>query len=163
MGRRAGEGGDMTSKEPRLRFSDPSSKTRPKASILIDILLHLPNGKILMVGGLGRSVLYDFQSDTFSAAPAMHAKYEQLNAFPLHNGKILFIGWSEFNPFIRPTSPSTELYDPATNTFVPGPVDRSENAFHWWPAKFIVDTATMLADGKILITHPDGVSVIYTP
>jgi hypothetical protein len=126
-----------------------------------DVLCALPNGKILMTGG-ERSTLYDFQSDTFSAAPAMHGRYDDLEVFELRNGKVLFIGWDEINMFLRPSPPATELYDPATNTFARGPVDRPTETYRW-PNEAFIDTTTMLADGRVLLTHPNGESVIYTP
>lgn len=77
----------------------------------------LPNGKILVVGGLTaaspeeRAELYDPETGTSAPTGAMNADRVQHTATLLANGKVLVIGG---NPN---SAPAAELYDPATNSW----------------------------------------------
>ena len=106
-----------------------------------------PNsGKILFAGGMGAfsgalssTELYDPATGKFSAGPAMHAACALCTATVIRSGKnagkILIAGG--YDPHGFPGS--TELYDPAANVFVPGPL------MH--PAR-VAFTATVIPSGK---------------
>jgi hypothetical protein len=97
-----------------------------------------PNsGKILFAGGMGAfsgalssTELYDPATGKFSAGPAMHAACALCTATVIRSGKnagkILIAGGIEKDTDKNGSGIfrklySTELYDPATNTFAPGP------------------------------------------
>ncbi len=129
-----------------------------------------PNaGKILIVGGGGRVVdlgtsetepvwasteLYDPLTNAFAAGPSMHGAREEHTATMIvagpSAGKILIAGGKNSN---RDFLASTELYDPASNTFADGPNLHGARR---------EDTATAIAPGpnagKILIAGGDGYS-----
>ncbi|MGH7879078.1 MAG: Kelch repeat-containing protein [Candidatus Binataceae bacterium] len=97
-----------------------------------------PNaGKILIAGGetndfhkLSSTELYDPTSNSFSPGPQMKAQRAQHAAITIasgaHAGKILIAGGAacHFKTEIAcgKVEASTEFYDPATNTFAPGPL-----------------------------------------
>jgi N-acetylneuraminic acid mutarotase len=79
----------------------------------------LPNGKVLVAGGettgvvyLSSAALYDPETDTWSAAPAMARASSLHTATVLANGKVLVVGGYN-GAYLK----SAELYDPATNTW----------------------------------------------
>lgn len=145
----------------------------------------LPNGQVLIVGGFGSvpipssgastalatAELYDPTSGSFNPTGSMAQPRGGHTATLLSSGKVLVIGGIiSISPTPTPDcNPSTttivsataELYDPATGTFTPAgnmTVAREEH------------TATLLGDGKVLITGgatgPLGVSPlaeIYDP
>ncbi len=100
-----------------------------------------PNaGKILIAGGFGESRrrplsttdLYDPASNRFTPGPTMSVAREEHTATMIaegpHAGKILIAGGIGTDEHYLA---STELYDPATNTFAPGPtmyVARNQDA-----------------------------------
>jgi hypothetical protein len=116
----------------------------------------LPNGKVLIAGGgpringgsysLASAELYDPVTGTFSATGSMTVERLFHTATLLNNGKVLIAGGirlvvgAALSDITFPTS--AELYDPATGTFAPTG-DRN---------KRFADTATLLANGKVLFT-----------
>jgi hypothetical protein len=119
----------------------------------------LPNGKVLIAGGIVRgeggllipqasAELYNPATGTFSATGSMTVPRNRHIATLLNNGKVLIVGGS------RPISPgetccaawppyqSAELYDPSTETFT-ATGDMIEPG---------AETATLLPDGRVLIT-----------
>jgi Galactose oxidase, central domain len=60
----------------------------------------------------------------------------------LSDGKVLIVGGVESGDTVSQTTPTTELYDPATGTFTPTGSLAVARAGH---------TATLLNDGKVLI------------
>ncbi|MGH7813078.1 MAG: Kelch repeat-containing protein [Candidatus Binataceae bacterium] len=125
-----------------------------------------PNtGKILIAGGNGYSFtghghsgtlasteLYDPVANTFAPGPSMNAARESATATVIDSGpnagKILIAGGLGES---RAPLSSTELYDPASNTFAPGPAMKVARQEH---------TATVIAcgpnAGKILIAGGIG-------
>ena len=105
-----------------------------------------PNaGKVLIAGGSlytdapASTELYDPMSNTFVSGPPMNVARESATATAIASGpnagKILIVGG--FGGNHTPLS-STELYDPATNRFTPGPTMNVARRFH---------TATAIASG----------------
>lgn len=117
----------------------------------------LNDGKVLLAGGhnwtgeLASSELYDPVTDAFSPAGTLSSTRRNHTATRLPNGKVLIaggatsIGAPPWTVFLA----STELYDPATNTFGPAGAMISDRAFH---------TATLLRNGKVLIAGGMGTS-----
>jgi len=110
----------------------------------------LPNGRVLIAGGfagdhnfLASTELYDFTTNSFVASAgtaAMNTGRQDAAAALLPNGKVLIAGGvaAGGNPLA-----STELYDPATNSFALKTA--AMNAAHDGA------TATLLPNGKVLI------------
>jgi len=107
----------------------------------------LPNGKVLVAGGLDDTVtalasaeLYDPASGTWTPTGSLGGARDRHGAILLFNGKVLVAGGQDDtgNPL-----PSAELYDPASGT--------------WTPTGSIGDggshsTETLLPNGKVLVT-----------
>jgi hypothetical protein len=113
----------------------------------------LPNGKVLVAGGadnvsgpIATAELYDPIADTWGpASPMLRTRYRH-TATLLPNGKVLVAGGfrnSSFIPGYQPPDPTTELYDPATDTWAPGAPMSMPHAYH---------AATLLGDGAVLVT-----------
>jgi len=122
----------------------------------------LPNGKVLIAGGDGpggttsSTELYDPATNTLAAGPTMSAARDWATATFLPNGKVLIAGGELFANGDRTVLTSTDLYDPATNTFAAGPAmnaARSDAA------------ATLLPNGKVLIAGGLGLNSteLYDP
>src|SRR3989440_3190307 len=110
----------------------------------------LPNGKVLVVGGVNTSnnflrsaELYDPATGMWSPTPLLAAVHSGHTATLLPNGKVLVAG--------NFTSIPAELYDPASGTWsATGNLGR---AFH---------TATLLPNGKVLVAGGDNGTVLAT-
>ena len=112
----------------------------------------LPNGKVLMVGGGGRTPeLYDPGSGTFTATGSTTVYRYLHTATLLANGKVLIAGGWNASAAVT----SAELYDPSVGTFAPTgsmTVPRYLN------------TATLLLDGKVLVAGGgDASAELYDP
>src|SRR5260370_840437 len=112
----------------------------------------LPDGKVLIAGGFGdagvlsSTELYDPATNTFApsnATPEMNSARVADTATLLPGGKVLIAGGFNFITF--PSLSSTELYDPATNTFA------ASNATPVMNSMREIGTATLLPNGKVLI------------
>jgi hypothetical protein len=107
----------------------------------------LPNGKVLIAGGvsgpagsyLATAELYDPSSGTFSAAGNMTRARTGHTATLLNTGQVLIAGGSAGHGY----ETTAELYDPSAGTFTPTG-DMTEPG---------CETATLLANGKVLITR----------
>ncbi len=106
----------------------------------------LPSGKVLISGGVSSgpsafasAELYDPSTGTFSATGDMTTPRVGHIATLLNNGKVLIASGVSSNGFVA----SAELYDPSTGTFTPTG-DLTEPG---------AETATLLANGKVLITR----------
>ena len=108
----------------------------------------LPNGKVLVTGGLGATgnldstELYDPASGTWSMAAPMRISRYGHTATLLADGRVLAIGGNLGDPNFSHFN-SVELYDPVTDTwvFLPG-LSRTPSGH----------TATLLQNGKVLVT-----------
>ncbi|WNG47590.1 hypothetical protein F0U60_28300 [Archangium minus] len=122
----------------------------------------LPNGKVLVVGGLGGSTLlasaelYDPSTGAWTPAGSLQTVRYRHTATLLPNGKVLVAGgyadgWTEN---------SVELYDPETNSWTQKASMNESRAGH---------TATLLPDGKVLVvsgevnTEPVYTFELYNP
>ena len=120
----------------------------------------LPNGKVLIAGGyafgaLGSTELYDPATNTFAAAastPVMNTARNDATATLLPNGQVLIAGGDNDSSSLS----STELYDPASNTFAAAASTPVMNT-----ARFGA-TATLLPNGEVLIAGGDNGSLSST-
>lgn len=116
----------------------------------------LPNGTWLLCGGVGDNndpqaacEIYDPLTDTFTPSAPMASPRMGHTATLLGNGKVLVCG-GLVALTVTPTQLSaihdatnlTEIYDPATNTWSPGPNLTTPRAGH---------AAMLRADGKVLL------------
>ena len=116
----------------------------------------LPDGKVLVAGGLSGSTgpdglggtvvasaeLYDPVTGTWTNTGSMHARRFQQTATLLSDGKVLVAGGID-GPFGSGTElASAELYDPATGTWT------TTGSMH---TGRVYQTATLLPDGKVLV------------
>jgi len=152
-------------------FASTGSMTTPRRGHTATLL---PDGKVLIVGGgpttlsagtyaLASAELYDPATGKFTVTGSMTEARSQHNATLLKNGKVLITGGYRLVAFPLGVTgaavfdvrfPSTaELYDPATGLFRPA---GTSGAF--------CDTATLLSDGRVLITmrDPDQDRVSHT-
>jgi N-acetylneuraminic acid mutarotase len=112
----------------------------------------LQSGKVLVAGGqnasgyIATTELYDPVSDRWTMAARMDAGYAGPYATLLANGMVLFAGGSTFG------DGRGELYNPAT--------DRWSNA---GTAARNTQTATRLADGRVLTTGQGKEAHLYDP
>jgi hypothetical protein len=117
-------------------------------------------GKVLIAGGccdtsdkqLSSTELYDPATNSFAAASAcavMKTAREDPTATLLISGKVLIAGGYRHSAHSGQGNAlsSTELYDPATNSFADGPAMNT--------ARY-GSTATLLASGKVLIAGGNG-------
>jgi hypothetical protein len=113
----------------------------------------LPNGKVLIAGGWNTSMhidltsteLYDPVTNTFAASastPVMNTARDQAAAVLLPNGKVLIAGGEAIGAIFS----STELYDPATNTFAAAASTPVMNT-----AREFTSAIVLLPNGKVLI------------
>lgn len=110
----------------------------------------LPNGDLLLVGGVGdggnpwplnSAELYDSASGNFTLTGSLATARTSHTATLLPNGKVLIAGG--VTGISSPTIlSSAELYDPASGTFSPAGSLNVARAAH---------TATLMTDGKVLI------------
>ena len=126
----------------------------------------LPNGKVLIAGGMSGSnyalasaEIYDPSTGTFAATGHMHRARHRHTATLLNDGKVLIAGGA-LTDFSNSSLASAELYDSSTGVFIStGDMNRARFAH----------TATLLGDGTVLIdsSHPEseetGSSEGYNP
>jgi len=123
------------------------------------VAISLPNGKVLIAGGqvgigtgspaLASTELYDPVTNSFAppgSTPAMNVARSGATAILLPNGKVLIAGGVEGTSVLA----STELYDPAAQSFVPTGSTPTMNVAR------ALATATLLPNGKVLIAGGQG-------
>ncbi len=115
----------------------------------------LADGRVLIAGGfatgqvaLGSAELYDPRTGTFSRTGSLTTPRAQHSATLLADGRVLIAGGSNGNGAGGPLA-SAEVYDPKTGTFTATGPMTDGRAWH---------TATLLADGRVLVTGGDGAS-----
>lgn len=97
----------------------------------------LPNGKVLLVGWVFGTSIYDPASGSFTATPPpLYQHGNVATATLMSNGKVLVVGGAQ-------TPAAAELYDPSTNQFINTgqPLYPHGNGA----------TATLLNDGRVLV------------
>lgn len=105
----------------------------------------LPNGKVLVAGGVSgssktaSSELYDPATATWSPTGSMNLPRSGHTATLLRNGKVLVVAGDS-------TFKSAELYDSATGTWTTTGITAVGREFH---------TATLLPSGKVLLVGTD--------
>jgi len=117
----------------------------------------LPNGKVLVAGGLGpnscsstptsTAELYDAVSGTWSATGNLNTARSNHTATLLRNGQVLVAGGYAPQVFLN----SAELYDPATGMW------RPTGSFNTIRAN---DSATLLPNGKVLAVGASSAELI---
>ncbi len=134
-------------------FAPTGTMTTPRSGHTSTLLA---NGKVLIAGGgptligtgpfsLASAELYDPATRTFAATGSMTVERSEHNATLLKNGKVLITGGYRLDQSYSISYPDTaELYDPATGTFAPVGISGAS-----------CDTATLLLDGRVLITRRD--------
>ena len=124
-------------------FVPTGSMSKPRED---DTATLLANGKVLIAGGVGlaSAELYDPQTGKFSATGSMGKTREFFTATLLADGKVLIAGGlsSPVPSAASAVLASAELYDPQTGKF---------SATGSMTTPRYVHTATLLADGKVLI------------
>src|SRR6478609_1156308 len=116
----------------------------------------LPDGRVLIAGGmvengifLNSAELFDPAKGTFVATANMQSRRVGHSATLLPNGKVLIAGGLAGR--IREGGPgnvaTTEIYDPATGHFTPGPSMSTPRAGH---------DAVLLQNGKVLVAGGAG-------
>ncbi|HZU43143.1 MAG TPA: kelch repeat-containing protein [Terriglobales bacterium] len=123
----------------------------------------LPNGKVLVVGGLtyylvrlgyvvctATAEIYDPATATWSSAGSMSVPRCGHIAQLLPNGKVLVAGGANYRTYFN----SAEIYDPATNTWSRTGSMAITRYGH---------SAALLQNGKVLVTGPTPTTEIYNP
>jgi WD40 repeat protein len=118
----------------------------------------LPNGEVLVVGGIGTSwldsriaELYDPSSETFTVTGSMGTWRDWFTATLLANGSMLLAGGygaSDMRlwPSYGDTLANAEVYDPSTGTFAATVAMTNHLYLH---------TATLLGNGMVLVAGGD--------
>jgi hypothetical protein len=137
-------------------FFPASNMTKPRARATATLLA---NGKVLIAGGFKdpssgtydtSAEIYDPSTGTFTATGNMVSSGSAASTL-LHDGRV----------FIAVAGVNAEIYDPSTGTFaLTGAYAGSSPGY--------VDTATLLADGRVLVTGcaqkcTIGVTELYDP
>ncbi|HET9695382.1 MAG TPA: kelch repeat-containing protein [Terriglobales bacterium] len=115
----------------------------------------LPDGKVVVAGGFNlysgaspfdpafkSTEIYDPALSVFTPGPDMTVPRRHHVATQLKDSRVLITGGIQLQGSGFSASPNTEIYDPATNAFTAG--NRMTDG-RW------MHTATLLADGKVLI------------
>jgi hypothetical protein len=119
--------------------TDPESYTRSGQGLYA---LTLSDGRVLILDDAGARV-WDPNANTLSEAGTFRERRREFTATRLLDGRVLVAGGSQETPEgPRTAVSSTELWDPSTNRFEPGPELTEARAGH---------TATLLSDGRVLI------------
>ncbi|HEX4342991.1 MAG TPA: kelch repeat-containing protein, partial [Verrucomicrobiae bacterium] len=108
----------------------------------------LPNGKVLVAGGLDVSgylasaELFDPATAAWTTTGALNLTRDGHTATLLANGKVLVVGGVEASDADGESLASAELYDPATGEWAKTGSLKMARRWH---------TATLLADGRVLV------------
>ncbi len=146
-------GGTATSSAQTAELYDPAAGTWSLTGNLKAITSGftatlLANGKVLIAGGYGlnsasnTAELYDPATETWSLTGGLKTARYWHTATLLENGQVLVTGGSDDGD-LASTLASAELYDPVTGQWSATANLNRTRIFH---------TATLLADGKVLVT-----------
>jgi hypothetical protein len=148
--------------ERRTELYDPESRTFSTTGSLVrgrtgPTATLLWNSKVLIAGGTDSSFLatataelYDLVTGTFSPTTNMTVPRANHTATLMEDGRVLVVGGHRFN-FPNSALASAEVYDPATEIFTAVGNLMTARQDH---------TATLLADGKVLVAGGFGASQI---
>jgi Kelch motif len=120
----------------------------------------LADGRVLVTGGrfrgasLASAEIYDADAGMWLAVAAMHAARDNHAATLLADGRVLVTGGVSGGDGGSPVEKSAEIFDPATDTWTA--------ADHMSIARYN-QQATLLADGRVLVTGGFNVSIFHIP
>jgi hypothetical protein len=121
----------------------------------------LQNGQVLIAGGeMASAELFNPSTGTFTATGSMTVSRSGHTATLLPDGRVLIAGGvQDVGPGTVPIPPypgvaSAELYDPLTGTFTATGSMSDGRTGH---------TATLLADGTVLVTGTDNTAELFSP
>ena len=121
----------------------------------------LQNGQVLVAGGETASAeLFNPSTGTFTATGSMTVSRSGHAATLLPDGRVLIAGGvQDFGPGavpipLGPGVASAELYDPVSGVFTPTGSMSEGRSGH---------TATLLADGTVLVTGTDNTAELFSP
>lgn len=141
-------------------FSATGSMLVPRVSAFsfINNAVVLGDGKVLVFGGLSTedsAEIYDPATGTFSLTqPPVWAEFGA-PLVTLQNGTVLIPGGCTSYGIVCLTTQLTQIYDPGTGLFAATPPTAN---FH-----YVGTTATVLANGSVLIVGESGNPELYTP
>ena len=124
-------------------------------------LTALADGRVLVTGGLSDgkvtqvAEIFDPSTGRFSlTGPMLEARYKHA-AVALSSGRVLIVGGADERDYAGKKR-TLELYDPATQRFMPQGVLRS--------ARFkIMDSVVQMSDGRVLIAGGGSRPEVYDP
>jgi hypothetical protein len=132
------------------KFSATGSMSAPRIG---DTATLLPNGLVLIAGGysdgfsLASAELYDPTTGKFRPTGSMSVDRDNHTATLLADGRVLIAGGFHNNGDPNNSYASAEIYDPRSGTFSPTGAMTTGRTGH---------VATLLADGRVLVTGGDG-------
>ena len=118
----------------------------------------LKDGRVLIVGGIrggiedglvGRNLIYDPVSKSFSEAGDLQFDRTNHKAVLLQDRRVLIVGGTEAD--LRTSVQTAEIYDPETNTFSPAGVSTIDPG-----------AALLLPSGRVFMIHTGNI-VLYDP
>lgn len=146
---------------------DPASGTFTASTTLSEpreghTATRLNDGRVLLVGGtaeddrvLARAELFDPATNTFTRVGDLTLARRKHAAVLLPDGRVLIIGGSDDRDW-RGKYTSTELFDPATQTFASGP-DLGHERFK------LADATVLLPDGRVLVSGGSPWLELFSP
>jgi Kelch motif len=148
-------------------FTATGDLTTPRAFHTATLL---PDGRVLITGGqddqppyqsVATAELYDPSTGTFTATGPMVAARRYHSAVLLGSGKVLIISGAEYRGNGGTIDLRAELYDPTSGTFAATGTPVSINPTTG--DDYIYPTATLLQDGRVLVTWTSSLAELYDP
>lgn len=144
------------------RFTPTGSMTAPRES---HVAIRLQDGRVLVAGGhngrrerltlLTSAELYDPATGAFSASGEMGVRRHKHDGVLLEDGQVLITGGSDERDD-RGQYRSSELFDPATGRFTPGPEMRLSRYKH-------AGSSVLLPSGRVLVAGGAPQAEVYDP